>query len=90
MVPLHLEAQQRFSIALPEGEAVLDYQLQNGAVDFTHTFVPPELRGKGLAEILVRAGLDWARQNRLSVEASCSYVALFLKRNPTLANQRPN
>lgn len=82
----HQPEKNRFVIAAEGPEAVLDYRLsQSGnataepTVDFTHTYVPPGLRGQGLAEALVRTGLKWARQNNYRIEASCWYVAKFLR-----------
>lgn len=80
MTPHHDETAHRFSIRLPEGEAFLDYERSADGVDFTHTFVPPELRGRGLAEALVRAGLAWAEGQKLRIAASCSYVAKYRQR----------
>ena len=57
---------------------VLDYVLAGNDVDFTHTFVPVGLRGKGYAEKIVRQGLAWAKQKDLTVTASCWYVTKFL------------
>lgn len=79
LTPAHDESRQRFTLTFPEGEAGLTYERSGPQVVFTHTFVPPTLRGRGLAEILVRAGLAWAAQESLTVNATCSYVARFLK-----------
>jgi predicted GNAT family acetyltransferase len=60
-------------------EALLEYTLMdNGAIDFRRTYVPFSLRGKGLAEELVQAGLAWAREQGYTITASCSYVQKFL------------
>lgn len=82
----HQPEKNRFVIMLGDQEAVLDYRLSRNAtvttdatVNFTHTYVPPDLRGKGLAEALVRTGLKWARQNDYQIQASCWYVAKFLR-----------
>lgn len=79
----HLADQQRFVIQYEGGEAVLAYRLfTNGtteAIDFTSTYVPPEFRGKGLAEKLVRAGLAWAKSQNYELHASCWYVAKFIR-----------
>jgi predicted GNAT family acetyltransferase len=48
----------------------------------THTFVPGELRGRGLAEQLVRAALEHARAEKLRVVPACSYVAKYIERHP--------
>lgn len=76
----HDETQRRFVITLGEHQAVLDYELEGTEAHFTHTFVPPELRGRGLAEKLVEAGLAWAASRSLRVVPECSYVAKYLER----------
>lgn len=69
-------------LTFPEGDAVLDYERSGHTVIFTHTFVPPELRGRGAAEQLVKAALVWAGEHKLHVEATCSYVVRYLERHP--------
>ncbi|MCM2275341.1 MAG: N-acetyltransferase, partial [Candidatus Didemnitutus sp.] len=49
---------------------------------FTHTLVPPQLRGRGLAEALVRRALDDARAAGRKVVPACSYVDVFIQRHP--------
>ena len=60
--------------------AVAEYLLEDDRMIFTHTFVPPELRGRGVAEKLVRTALEEARQEGRRVVPQCSYVALFIRR----------
>ena len=73
----HNEAQHRFEISVDGHLAVADYELAGDRMVFTHTLVPEALRGRGLAELLVRAGLAEARAQGLRVEPACSYVAKF-------------
>lgn len=70
-----------FTLSQDGKEAVLEYRLSEAesSVNFTHTFVPVELRGHGLAEALVRRGLAWAREHKYQIHASCWYVAKFLR-----------
>jgi len=77
----HQPEQLRF-VSLVEGqEARLEYQfMPRNGIDFTFTFVPEQLRGRGIAEKLVRAGLAWAREQDYTIEASCWYVRRFLGR----------
>ena len=78
---IHQPEQQRFVALLDGQECVLEYRLLPGhGVDFTRTFVPEALRGQGIAESLVRAGLGWARDQGFVITASCWYVSRFLKR----------
>ena len=83
---IHQAAQGRFVMHLDGTEAVLEYRLLPSpaapeGVDFTRTWVPPAHRGKGLAEALVRRGLKWAREQNYRIEASCWYVAKFLRQD---------
>jgi predicted GNAT family acetyltransferase len=64
--------------------AVAEYVRGVDELVLTRTFVPPALRGRGLAETLVRAALDFARAERLRVIPACSYVAAFVDRHPEL------
>lgn len=82
----HLPDEQRFIIPLEGSEAVLAYKLMNfnahgeaSAINFTSTFVPAAYRGQGLAEKLVRAGLQWAKTQGYELHASCWYVAKFIR-----------
>lgn len=77
---VHDQHKNCFSLDIDGAEAVLEYQLVDPQhIDFTRTFVPPALRGKGVAESLVRHGLDWAKIQHLEISASCWYVEKFLR-----------
>ena len=77
----HNLAESRFEVVVDGFLSVADYELAVGTMVMTHTFVPPELRGRGIAEKLVRAALDWARAEGLRVVPACSYVATFIQRH---------
>ncbi len=86
LVISHLTTEQCFVVELEGRQARLDYQISpdtsgHGAcqINFHHTYVPPEMRGQGVAEQLVRAGLQWAKQEQFQISASCWYVAKFLR-----------
>ena len=67
------------------GAAELAYSFPTpGTIDFTHTFVPEDQRGQGLADELARAGLAYARQQHLHVRTSCEFMAAFVQRHPEL------
>ncbi len=78
----HQIDKNRFILNENGNECVLDYCLMDTPggkkIDFTSTYVPFALRGQGLAEKLVEAGLAWARANNHQIEASCWYVKKFL------------
>lgn len=77
---LHEPEKQRFSIQHSTGAlAVLEYRRDNETINATHTFVPEELRGQGIAKKLTNAFLNYSTSSQLIAEADCSYVARFLK-----------
>lgn len=78
----HNAAEQRFEAEVEGQLSVAEYTLREGEITFTHTYTPPVLRGRGIAEKLVRAALDYARDQRLRVVPACSYVALYVQRHP--------
>jgi predicted GNAT family acetyltransferase len=84
----HNAAAGRFEILIGDLEAVADYRLGEGRMILTHTFVPPELRGRRIAERLVTAALNFARSQRLRVVPQCSYVDAFLRRHEEFADLR--
>jgi uncharacterized protein len=79
----HLPGEQKFLIRCGDAEAYLHYRLlpaaTKTAIDFDSTWVPPECRGKGIAEKLVRGGINWAKQQGYEMHASCWYAAKFLR-----------
>ena len=77
----HDETTHRFVLKSEGQEAVLAYSQKGSALDFYRTFVPEPLRGRGLAEKVVKAGFDYAKEKGLKVIPSCPYVSgPFLKR----------
>ncbi len=59
----------------------------NGPVRIAdHTFVPPELRGKGIAMQLVEALIADARAQGFTIEPRCSYVEAAFRRHPEWAD----
>jgi hypothetical protein len=77
----HNISDSRFEVEIDGRLAVADYVVTDDQMIFTHTYVPPELRGRGVAEALVRPALEEARRTGRRVVAQCSYVARFLERH---------
>ena len=65
--------------------AKLSWTDRGGVRHAEHTFVPPEFRGKGVAEMLVKAMIADARREDFKISPDCSYVAAFFRRNKDLA-----
>lgn len=82
-------AKQRYELPAEGKLAVLEYEEKGKDVlVFTHTFVPPELRGQNIAATLTRFALDDARSRGKKVQPQCSYVDSFMRRNQDYADLR--
>jgi predicted GNAT family acetyltransferase len=78
----HNSENQEFTTSSEGHDAELAYSFPaEGVIDFTHTFVDENLRGKGVGEELARAGLDFARKEKLKVKTSCKFMAAFVQRH---------
>lgn len=72
----------RFEASVAGHVAYAEYARVDDDIVFTHTIVPPELEGRGLASKIVHTALDHARGERLSVVPLCPFVASYLRRHP--------
>jgi len=79
---VHNEAAHRFEIQLESQMAELTYILQDDKIKFTHTGVPSEWEGRGIGSMLVKAGLQYAWEKDLKVEALCWFVSKYIQRHP--------
>ena len=78
---IHEEENERFVIYKDGNEAYIKYTSGDGELNLYHTHTDPELRGQGLAAQVVRAALEYIKENELKVVPTCSYVQSFLKKN---------
>jgi len=58
------------------------YDVVDGAVVFTHTEVPTQYEGHGVASALVQGALDQVRAEGAEVVALCPYVKAWILRHP--------
>ena len=72
----------RFEARVDGELCVADYVRRDHAIVMTHTFVPPALRSRGIAEKMVRSALEYAQSESLQVVPACSYVAAYIRRHP--------
>jgi predicted GNAT family acetyltransferase len=84
----HNGSGRRFELEVEGQFAFLDYRMEDGKMVITHAFVPPELRGRKLAEQLVRAALKHARECSFRVVPQCGYVDALLRRHPEFDDLR--
>jgi uncharacterized protein len=73
----------RFEVEQDGHTAYLEFELDNaGWMTLWHTQVPGELRGRGIASMLAKTALDYARDNQLKVDVICPVAAAFIAKNP--------
>ena len=76
------EEGKRYYIQLDDKKAELAYAENGKTRDFRHTYVPEELRGRRIAEKLVRHALDDSMRNGYKFTPSCPYVERFVEEHP--------
>ena len=78
----HHPGAHRFNTVVDGYEALLDYHMEGDQMVVTHTNVPDEIGGRGIASELVRAAFEHARGQGWRVRPMCSYAAAWAERHP--------
>jgi len=76
------EKERKFYADVDGHEAVIEYAKMDDVYNLVHTYVPEELRGKGIADRLVRGTLDEIKRQGARFLPSCAYVQAFVKKHP--------
>ena len=79
-----------YRATLPDGTraGVLTYQRHDDTMIATHTLVPGEMQGRGIAGHLVARLVADARAQGWKIVPQCSYVAMAFGRHPEWADLR--
>ena len=72
------EAARRFETEIEGKLSLLEYRIAGRSIVFTHTEVPAEIAGRGVASALTKAGLEYARAQQLQVVPQCPFVRDYL------------
>ncbi len=75
-------ARGRFEYEVEGRTAFISYRRAGNVVSLTHAEVPPELEGRGIGSFMVRGTLDLIRERGEKVIPLCSFVDVFIRRNP--------
>ena len=78
----HDAAGHRFATEVDGHVAYVEYEPGDGRIAITHTIVPQEIGGRGIAGELVRTALEHARGHGLKVDPQCSYADAWMRRHP--------
>lgn len=71
----------RYEATIGDRLAIAEYMLTGPNITFTHTEVPVELEGQGIASQLARFALEDARARGLAVIPLCPFISAYIKRH---------
>ena len=66
--------------------ALLEYRRMPGKLVLVHTEVPSEFAGHGIGSKLVRAGIEFAREQGLMVVPLCPFATDYIRRHQEYVN----
>jgi predicted GNAT family acetyltransferase len=76
------EAASRYETIIDGHVAFSEYRLEEpNRIVFTHTLVPEQLGGRGIAGAIVKFALDDVRAKGQRVVAQCPYVAAYIAKH---------
>ncbi|MFZ1518949.1 MAG: GNAT family N-acetyltransferase [Ignavibacteriaceae bacterium] len=76
----------RFVLDVDGNEVYVLYAEDKVTLDLYSTYTPPQIRGKGLASVVVKAALEYAKEKSLKVIPGCWYVRKFLEEHTEYQN----
>jgi len=76
----HDQNAMQFTTEVDGHHAELDYTVAGSVMTITHTRVPREIGGRGIAAELMRAALQVAAERSLSINPACSYAAAYIRK----------
>jgi len=65
--------------------AFIEYTVHDKTLTLVHTEVPPELGGRGLGGIIVKAALEDAKNQGLRVVPQCPFARNYIERHEEYA-----
>lgn len=79
----HDSKERRFFFPIEDHkDAQIAYELNSEAepniIDFTHTYVSPENRDKGIGEKMADTAIEFAIENGFEIKASCPFVRDYM------------
>lgn len=83
------QAESRFELRSGGHLAELMYRRNGNRLVLIHTEVPVELEGQGIGGRLVRAAIDRAARDGMTVVPLCPFARGWLQRHPDVADRVP-
>ncbi len=79
---VHNEAECQYEYHIEGHLARVVYEDQDGVLHLTHTFVPKELGGRGIAGALVKDVMEDIEKRSLRMKPGCSYIVAYVEKHP--------
>lgn len=80
------EAKKQYEIHVDGSIVRIEYIKAKDKIYLTHTEVPKEMEGKGLASAIVNLVLEDIKSKDLTLVPMCPFVAMYIKRHPEWRN----
>lgn len=78
---IHNVEETRFEMHLGDKLAIMEYDIAGNNMVFTHTEVPQEFEGMGIAGKMAKVGLDYAVAKGHKIQAFCPFVKGYVHRH---------
>lgn len=75
-------SKKRYEANIEGNLAIVEYIVAPDKIFLTHTEVPKELEGKGIASTMVKKVLQEIEKRELKLAPLCPFVAMYLKKHP--------
>lgn len=76
------EAASRYEATVDGHTAELTYRIRGDRMVLLHTGVPPAIERRGIGSALVRAAVEEATRQGLTIVPLCSFVSAWVGRHP--------
>jgi len=83
---IHNKPECKYEYHIDGHIAYITYDDQEGKMHLTHTIVPEELAGKGLAKTLLEEVLEQIKKDGKKAVAQCSYIVKYQEKHPELSD----
>jgi len=79
---IHNKEKHQYEYHIEGYTAQLIYEEKAGVLDLTHTLVPKELGGRGIAGALVKDVFADIQAKGLKIRSACSYIDAYIEKHP--------
>ncbi len=78
----HNPEEKRFKVVLEDKIAMVEYMMGGNNIVFTHTEVPSEFEGMGIANKMAHVALQYAKTEGYKIQALCPFIAAYVRKHP--------